>query len=223
MRVSVVMPVYNREAYVAEAIDSVLGQSRPPEEFIAVDDGSFDATPAILDRYEGHIVRRRQPNQGQTAAINHGVAAAGGDLLAFIDADDIWERDKLARQLAVLEARADIDAVFGLVRQFVSPDVPVERRYALTPRNEVVIGESRVAMLIRRAAFDKIGDFDRSFQIASFVEWLGRAKRAGLRRHTLDRIVARRRLHPTNGGLTATAHQDAETLLALKRVIEARR
>ncbi|MFI4903425.1 MAG: glycosyltransferase family 2 protein, partial [Burkholderiales bacterium] len=98
MRVSVVMPMYNGEAYVAEALDSVLAQTRPADEIVVVDDGSHDASAAIVARYSG-VRYVRQANGGCAAARNRGVAEAGGDVVAFIDQDDRWLPGHLARML----------------------------------------------------------------------------------------------------------------------------
>jgi glycosyltransferase involved in cell wall biosynthesis len=222
MRVSVVIPAYNAEAYVAEAIESVLRQSRPPDQVIAVDDGSTDGTRSVLDRYSSHIICLSQVNRGQTETLNRGIALADGDVLCFQDADDVWCEKKLEHQIAALASEKQIDAVFGLVRQFVSSDVSETRRAALHPANEIVRG-ARITLMIRRAAFDKIGSFDETFRITSMVEWLARAKLKGLRSVMLDEVVALRRLHLTNGGRTQKDTQDKETLLALKRVIDVRR
>jgi glycosyltransferase involved in cell wall biosynthesis len=223
MRVSVVMTAFNAEAYLAEAVESVLSQSRPPHEFIIVDDGSTDGTRQVLDRYLGKIIRLSQSNRGQTVSINRAIAMASGEALAFQDADDLWCERKLEHQLPALEANDQIDAVFGLVRQFVSSDVPEARRMALAPINEIIRGESQIAMLVRRTAYDKIGGFDETIRATGMIEWLGRAKMRGLRSIMLEEIVALRRLHLRNGGRIDAKAQDDETLAALKQVIEARR
>lgn len=223
MRVSIIMAAYNAEAYVAEAVDSLLGQSRPSDEVIVMDDGSRDGTRAILEGYGSRIRCVSQPNRGQAAALNHALALAGGDVLGFCDADDLWAPRKLELQTACLESSADIDAVFGRVRQFVSPDVPQERRDGMRPVNEVLNGEAKLCLLIRRAAFDRVGAFEETLPATFFIEWLGRAKQRGLRSVMLDQIVAMRRLHLGNGGRTNTKVQDMETLLALRRVIAGRR
>jgi glycosyltransferase involved in cell wall biosynthesis len=223
MRVSVVMAVHDAAPYVGEALDSVLGQSSPPDEVIVVDDGSSDDTPRVLDRYTGRIVRLSQDNQGQTAALNRAVAAAQGDLLAFQDADDIWCNRKLEMQVGVLESDPRVDAVFGLVRQFVSPDVPETMRRIIAPINEILPGEVLTCLLIRRPVFNQIGPFDPSFPMVGAIEWLGRAKRLGLQSRMLQEVVALRRLHRNNHGRLNTASRDAETLLALKRIIAERK
>src|SRR5665647_3084233 len=116
MRVSVLIAAYNGEAYIAEAVDSVLGQSHAPDEVIVVDDGSTDRTRAILEGFGGRVVCLSQPNRGQAAALNRALATATGDLLGFCDADDLWTPRKLELQMSLLETSGEIEAVFGRVR-----------------------------------------------------------------------------------------------------------
>ena len=103
MRLSVVLPVFNGASYLAAAIDSVLAQTRPADELIAVDDGSTDDSPAILARYPDFRVIS-QPNSGCAAARNAGAALASGDAIAFVDQDDIQDADRFARQIDALQA-----------------------------------------------------------------------------------------------------------------------
>src|SRR4051794_11750386 len=102
-RVSVVIRTYNRARYLGEAIESVLGQTLHDLELIVVDDGSTDDTPALLDRYAGRL---RPILCGRTAnpslLANTGIRAARGDLVAFLDSDDVWLPDKLERQVGLL-------------------------------------------------------------------------------------------------------------------------
>lgn len=219
MRVSVVIAAYNADAYVAEAIDSVLGQSRAPDEVIVVDDGSTDRTSAILAGYGDRIVHLSQPNCGQAVAVNRALKAATGDVLGFCDADDLWTPRKLEWQLDRL---ASTEAVFGKVRQFVSPELSEAERQRMQPAIEVHRGGLKLCMLVRREAFDRIGPFDETLPATFFTEWLGRAKRMGLQIAHLDEIVALRRLHRGNGGRTNAAAQDLETLLALRKAIKKR-
>ena len=93
--ISVVIPVFNGERYIAAAIDSVLSQTRPADEVIVVDDGSSDSTAAVLLSYGGRITVISQPNRGGADATNQGVAAARGAVLSFLDADDLWTPCKL--------------------------------------------------------------------------------------------------------------------------------
>ena len=104
-RVSVIIPTYNRAAAVQEAVASVLAQTCRDFELLVVDDGSTDGTAAALARCGGEIRVLRSPRrQGVSAARNAGIAAARGEWLAFLDSDDLWLPEKLARQMAFMSA-----------------------------------------------------------------------------------------------------------------------
>jgi glycosyltransferase involved in cell wall biosynthesis len=111
--VSVVIPAFNAQDYIARAIRSVLVQTCPPDEIIVVDDGSTDRTGEVV-RQIGEAVRYiRQTNAGAGAARNRGVAEARGDWIGFLDADDEWLPDKLEKQLAVLRKNSQLDWLGG--------------------------------------------------------------------------------------------------------------
>ena len=99
--ISVIIPSYNSAAYLPAAIDSALNQTVAPLEVIVVNDGSTDETPQVLERYQGRIVTITQENRGLSGARNRGIAAAGGNLVAFLDADDVWLPEKLEKQIEV--------------------------------------------------------------------------------------------------------------------------
>src|SRR5262245_36251444 len=138
MRVSVIIAAYNAEAYLAETIESVLGQTVPPDEVIVIDDGSTDGTRGVLDRFGDRIVALAQANSGQAVAVNRGLATARGELIGFCDADDLWTTSKLDMQLALLDRDGSVEAVFGKVQQFVSPNVPEAHRARLAPAVEIM-------------------------------------------------------------------------------------
>ena len=121
--VSVIIPVYNREKYLAEAIESVLAQTYRPIEVIVVDDGSTDGSADIAKRFGSPVRYYFQPNSGAGAARNRGIAVARGSFLAFLDSDDLWVEDKLTHQMAAFERHSDVDIVSGHVRQFYSPEL----------------------------------------------------------------------------------------------------
>ena len=223
MRVSVVIAAYNAQAYLAEAIESVLGQTVPPDEVIVVDDGSTDGTRGVLDRFGDRILALTQKNSGQAVAVNKGLAMARGEFIGFLDADDLWTSRKLEMQLARLESDGSVEAAFGKVQQFVSPDVPEQHRARLTPPVEIMPGELKQCMLIRRTALMRIGPFDEGLPATFFIAWLGRAKQRGLKIAHVDDIVVRRRLHLGNGGRINTDAQNLQTLMALRQAIKAQR
>src|SRR6185503_2024667 len=111
--VSAVIPAYQAAAFLADAVESVLAQTEPVGEIVVVDDGSTDGTAAVAASFGDRVRYVRQENQGVAAARNRGVAEARGRLVAFLDADDTWEPEKTARQLAHLRAHPDYAAVYS--------------------------------------------------------------------------------------------------------------
>lgn len=221
--VSAILAVKDGAAYLREALDSMLGQSEPLFELIVVDDGSTDDTPAILASYGARVRVITQANAGQAAAIAAGSAIATGEFLAINDADDLWPLDRQSRLLAALAAGPELDAVFGMSEQFVSPELPDVDKERLQPRQAILVGEIAQAMLVRRAAFDRFGGYDPALRGAGFPNWLARAKAGGLRSRMLPDVVHRRRLHMTNYGRTHAGERDQNLLAALRRSIERRR
>ena len=105
--VSVILPTYNRGWILKEAIDSVLSQDFEDFELIVVDDGSTDNTKSILDEYAGDIIALRQDNRGVSAARNAGIAFSTGELVAFLDSDDVWLPKKLTSQVVFFDSNPD--------------------------------------------------------------------------------------------------------------------
>lgn len=194
--ISAVVPVRDGEPFLVEAIASLRAQTRPPDEIVVVDDGS--AEPVALD---GVRVLSRPP-LGASAARNAGAEAARGDLLAFLDADDLAAPDRLERQLAAL---GDADAVFGSVRTFLErPDLPYEvPPVQATPH----VG----TMLIRRAVFLASGGFDPAFEPAEFIEWHDRVRPRAV---MLDAVLMERRIHGDNWTLRVDRSLYARTARA---------
>lgn len=112
-RISVVIPVFNGERYLAQAIASALEQTLPPHQVIVVDDGSTDSSREIAASFGDPVTLSVQANQGPSAARNLGAAQSSGDWIAFLDADDYWQPGKLAQQVAVIEADPDVDFVYS--------------------------------------------------------------------------------------------------------------
>ncbi|MDJ0573151.1 MAG: glycosyltransferase [Pleurocapsa sp. MO_192.B19] len=110
-RVGVIIPTYNCDRYIVQAIESVLKQEGCTYEIIVIDDGSTDSTEKILEPYSDRIRYIRQKNKGVAAARNHGIAIAKADLIAFLDADDYFLPGKLARQAEILTKRPDLGIV----------------------------------------------------------------------------------------------------------------
>jgi glycosyltransferase involved in cell wall biosynthesis len=199
--ISVVIAVRDGARFIRRAIDSARAQTLAPAELLIVDDGSTDGTSAVLDEIEGLRRLGDGRNRGQSAALNMGVAESRQGLIAFLDADDVWMPDKLARQVAVLEAAPDLEAVFGHARERV--DVPDPR--FLSRDGRVLPARLPSALLIRRAAWARVGPLDETLRIGAPVDWYARARARGLREHLLADVVYERHIHGANLGLSAGA------------------
>jgi glycosyltransferase involved in cell wall biosynthesis len=188
-QISVVMPVYNVEAYVAEAIASVLAQSHADFELIVVDDGGSDASMAICQGFDDPRIRIvHQENRGLAGARNSGIAAARGEYVALLDSDDRWHKDKLLFHIIHLDNSPDVDVSFSgshfidangtRLRQAQRPKLYQVSAADIFCRNPVGNGSAPV---IRRAALDAIAFphphepgrtcwFDESFRQSEDIE-----------------------------------------------------
>jgi glycosyltransferase involved in cell wall biosynthesis len=173
--VSVVIPLYNKGTYVAAAIRSVQAQSCGDLELIVVDDGSTDGGASIAHEAGDHRLRLiRQENAGAGAARNAGIEAARGRWVAFLDADDLWEPDRLSRQLALLERHPDVVWAAGAYLTTTGadpigrPSAPLDEAWFVAPE---VVGDALVALprggyiwtgtvMIKRRILSELGGFD---------------------------------------------------------------
>lgn len=168
--ISIIIPTFNYGRFIAEAIQSALGQTLKPVEVIVVDDGSTDDTAEVVERFGDRVRYIRQENAGVSMARNNGVAASRGELIAFLDADDIWEPTKLERQAEKFAADSEIGLVHCGMREFDSESG--ETIAMLTEGMEgevadelllwdrpVIVGPGGTIMVSRKA-FEEAGGFD---------------------------------------------------------------
>lgn len=225
--ISVIIPVYNREQYLAETIESVLSQTYRPLEIIIVDDGSTDGTVDVVRSFSGVVRYFFQPNSGCGAALNSGVERAEGDYLSFLGSDDLWTEEKLTLQMKLLDSAAEIDLVFAHVTHFYSPELGKrERERFLCPTGKMP-GYHAGTMLIRKEAYFRVGLFNADFQAGEFVDWYFRAKEKGLREMMLPDVLMKRRIHSSNLGIlkrnTQTDNTDMDYIRVLKAALDRRR
>jgi glycosyltransferase involved in cell wall biosynthesis len=191
-RVTVIMPAYNLEACLADAIESVLAQNYTDYELVIVDDGSTDGTLAIARRYaEAHPSRTRvitQPNGGVAAARNTAIRAARGVIFALLDADDIWTPAYLAEQIRIFDAEPGVDIITGNAfdrggSQDGRPTRPFPDRRPEPGLLEILADETAVFIMssFRRSVVDKIGGFDENLRTNEDYDYWIRAARAGCR------------------------------------------
>jgi glycosyltransferase involved in cell wall biosynthesis len=164
--VSVIIPTYNRGWIVKEAIDTVLEQDFDDYELIVVDDGSDDNTPAILKAYGKKITVLHQPNKGVSAARNHGIAAASGRLIAFLDSDDLWLPRKLSAQVKFFKDHPD--AVVNQTQEHwirdgvrVNPKIKHHKFSGMIFEKSLALClVSPSAVMIQKSLFGTVGVFD---------------------------------------------------------------
>jgi glycosyltransferase involved in cell wall biosynthesis len=166
-RISVIIPTYNSARYLGEAVASVLAQTYRPHDIIVVDDGSTDPTCEVLAPYMDQINYICQPNRGLSAARNRGLAAAVGELFAFLDADDVWLPTKLERQVHCLAQHPKAGLVYtnylilhgDTGRRSVRPPLPSCQGYCY-PQVFLVNPVLPSSVIIRRECLNYVGVFD---------------------------------------------------------------
>ncbi|WP_434222130.1 glycosyltransferase family 2 protein [Limnospira platensis CENA597] len=205
-RISVVMPAYNCEQYIAEAIDSVLAQTETDYEIIVVDDGSQDQTRSVVATYHSQVRYVYQHNQGVSVARNHGLSLARGEFITFLDADDYFFPDTLRSQLAVFDADPELAIVHSGWRRVNQTgemliDVqPWEMVAELNLENWLrwkPLG-TMGTLMFRRQALQTVGGFEPGLAHAEDVDLILRLVSSGYRSAWLKRSTVCYRQHDRN-------------------------
>ncbi len=196
--VSCVIPVYNGERYLAEAIDSVLAQTVPPQEIIVVDDGSTDGTPGVTRAYGEAVRYVRQDNAGATVARSHGVSLAEGDYIAFLDADDRWCREKLERQIARFAAHPELALCTTYQQNFWVEELREEaERLRDHPLTRPQPGAAST-LVVRRTLFAEVGPLNPELRHRDIPDLIARTRAHGLAVEILPEVLTFRRIHGSN-------------------------
>lgn len=192
--VSVIIPVFNGASFITEAIKSVWAQKYEPLEIIVVDDGSTDGTAEIVKTVKGNIRYFHQKKSGVAAARNKGIQHAKGELIAFIDADDIWEDNKLSLQSDLLHQNPAADIIYGFL--LVTQMIPTDELKQINLENEKGLFATQLgSLLVRRTVFDKVGGFDEEMTVAEDLDWINRVREAGIHILAHKDIVQFYRMH----------------------------
>ena len=204
--VSVIVPVYNGERFLKEALESCLTQEYEPFEVIVLDDGSTDNT-ANIAKIVADVKYIYQERRGAVAARNAGIATARGHLITFLDADDLWPANRLSLQAGFHEANPEVGYSVGKHRAFLEPGVkrPFWLRKKFLSNDEV--GYFNGTLMVRKEVFDTVGCFDSRYRGAEGGEWFVRAMEAGVRKSVLPHILLYRRIHGEN-----LSHDDSKSL-----------
>jgi glycosyltransferase involved in cell wall biosynthesis len=201
--VAVVLPCYNAANYLARALESVLAQTHGDLRLFAIDDGSTDATPQILERYSHYWVHVRQEHAGQAAARNRGMHMSDSPYIAFLDADDYWLPEKLERQVEVLRQNPNVGLVCSdcetLKAGKLTGSYFTGRRVPRTGKLfEHLVRECFVftpTVVVRRKCLENVGVFNESLRVSEdFNLWLRIASRWEVA--TVPEVLAVRAMRP---------------------------
>ena len=205
--ISCVIPVFNGERFLADSLDSVLAQTHPPSEIIVVDDGSTDGTPAIAARYSHAVLYSRQDRAGAAAARNRGITMASGQLVAFLDADDLWHEHKLDRQLATFDARPNLGYCTTYLQNFWMDEVKDEEQGLRdSPLAKPQAGAAST-IVIRRSLFERVGLLNASMLNRDIQEWMLRAQHQSVMGEVLPDVLVYRRIHSANNSRLRTGEE----------------
>lgn len=193
--VSVVVPVYNGERFLGAALESIFGQGYELLEVVVVDDGSTDRTADIATAFPVQLVELE--HGGIARARNAGVEAATGELIGFLDADDVFTPGTLRPRVEYLWARPMVDLTLARMEFFLEPGTPRPPFYL-----DAWERDSQPAflggLLARRKVFDVVGLFDPSYVIGEDTDWLARVKDSDLTVEHVNDVVMRYRYHGAN-------------------------
>jgi glycosyltransferase involved in cell wall biosynthesis len=194
MDISLIIPAYNAEEYLADAIQSALGQTQCAKEILVVDDGSTDRTADVAASFGAPVRILRQENLGVSAARNLGIRSASCPWLAFLDSDDVMAPDRLEVQQQAFSSRPELEIALGMQIFFSgkqwSPSLVIDQ-----PERPGLISS---ALFCRATTFERIGLFDPRYQGTEFIAWFVKAKEVGAPYAVVNRAVVYRRIHDKN-------------------------
>ena len=213
--VSVIIPLFNAEQYIKQALDSIMVQTYKNVEIIVVDDCSTDNSLDIVSNYEKVKIIKSEQHRYPSYARNLGLRESQGELIAFLDADDFWVvEEKLELQVGILLKKKDVDGVYGKFKNFFETNktIPpfIKDKY-LDEKFGTIINLG--TLVIKKSSFDKIGFFSEEIHYGEDLDWFIRAKDAGLKLIFYPMVFMHRRLH--NKNLSYEAHSDKKNLLQI--------
>jgi glycosyltransferase involved in cell wall biosynthesis len=220
--VSVIIPVWNREAHLAAAIRSARDQDYRPIEIIVVDDGSTDRSAEVARSF-AEVTYCHQPNRGAASARNTGIRRSRGALIAFLDSDDFWLPGKLTAQVEYLVEHPAVGYVVCRMKNVLDPGM--SRPPWLNPADLAAdpVSQTLPAMLVRRIVLEEVGPFDERYAIGEDTDWLLRARDRGVETASLDGVFLHRRIHAANLSHRAGSMRAATMLRILRSSVGRKR
>lgn len=214
---SVVIPAYNAAAFIGETIVSVMAQTHPPMQIIVVDDGSDDDLAAALENLNAPIALFRQENRGPATATAHGFKEVKTGFVATVDADDLWQPDKIEKQFDVLFSDHNADIVFTRMSSF-------GKKAGAARVNDSRSGWGRSTMLLSLETYHRVGPFvDMPGFRGEMLEWIDRARSKSITTFMMEEPLAMRRLHPGSLSWGRSALQDKGYMEVVLRAMRRRK
>lgn len=218
MKVSVIIPVHNGSAYLVETLESVFAQTCAPHEIIAVDDGSSDSSPQLLASFGDRVKIVRQPNQGVAAARNAGLAHASGDLISFLDQDDLWPRDRTRVMVEALRAQPDAQVAAGLVEMLYQRTERTTDVDLSCAHREYLVG----SICVRAGLFAALGPFHTGIGYADDTDFMIRRLETNTKTLYLPEVTLIYRVHAGNTSIDNSVSQ-YHLMAALRERLKRRR
>ncbi|MBN1317302.1 MAG: glycosyltransferase [Anaerolineales bacterium] len=219
--VSVIIPVLNGERFLAEAVSSVLEQNYRPVEILVIDGRSIDGTAEIARSFE-KVRYICQTDQGLANARNEGIRAAGGELIAFLDHDDIWTLNKLGIQVDYLIQHSNIQYTISKIRLFLEQGCVLPLGYSKRLIENSQVGFTPGALVARKSLFQKIGFFNSEYAIGCDTDWFARTLDANVPMVVIPQILHYKRIHDANLSLIVRVYKE-ELLSLLNKSIKRKR
>lgn len=219
--ISVIIPAYNSVGYLNEAIESVLQQTIAPREIIVVDDGSTDETKSVIRNFDDRVRYLYQKRSGVAAARNKGLELSRGDLITFIDADDIWKKSKLEIQVKRLRKNPELEMVIGFLQRVTTRSKDHSLKVYDGDEDGIYVLQLG-STLIKKSVFTKVGNFDEEMRLSEDFDWFLRARESGIKVDVHQDVVQYYRQHDKNTtGDTLAANR--YLLKAFKKSIDRRK
>jgi glycosyltransferase involved in cell wall biosynthesis len=195
MEISVIVPCYNCEAYVAETINSILNQTVKVNEIIVINDGSTDKSLEVLKTFGDKIVLISQENKGVCKTLNFGIRQSKSNYIAFLDSDDLWVPDKIENQILNIKDNPEYSIFAGGIRQFVSPEIKNHSYVFIEyPQNSL----SKITCLVKKEVFLNDGWFKEEGSLIDFFEWIELMNSKNEKIFFSKEILAHRRIRPNS-------------------------
>jgi glycosyltransferase involved in cell wall biosynthesis len=198
LSVSVITPSYNQGAFLAETVQSVLAQADEDTEYFVADGASTDDSCEILRRYDGQLKWVSEPDRGQAHAVNKGIAATSGEIIGWLNSDDVYAPGALQRVRDVFQAEPTVDVVYGQAN-LIDADGNVVGAYPVEPISPRRMRDTctlcQPAVFFRRSVVDRFGPLDEELQFCMDYEYWLRLSTGGAQFHLTDRVLACSRVH----------------------------